>query len=181
MKKSRKILTILIGLFLIVGFSNSLRSQEVEREYTQKRYVVGSGFGFQFGTITVIELSPEIGYKITDNLTTGVGFSYQYYKDSRYIPEYKSNIIGGSVFARYYVYRDFFAHAEYQMLKYDYMDWSSGNEEEVTADGILVGAGYRQWIGKNVFSNLTVLFNINESLYYPYTSPIFRVGVYFLF
>ena len=130
MKENKKIISILIGLFLIVGFNNSLKSQDVEKKYVPKRIVVGSGFGFQFGTITVIELSPEIGYKITDKLTAGVGFSYQYYKDSRYIPAYKSDIIGGSVFARYYVYRDFFAHAEYQMLKYDYMDWSSGNEED---------------------------------------------------
>lgn len=181
MKINRILLTIFTGIFLIVSFSNTLQSQEVERKIIPKRIVVGSGFGFQFGTITVIDLSPEIGYKIMNNLTAGVGFSYQYYKDSRYVPTYESDIIGGSVFARYYVYRDIFAHAEYQMLKYDYMDWSSGNEEEVTADGILIGGGYRQWIGKNVFSNLTILFNINESLYYPYTSPIFRVGVYFLF
>ena len=181
MKKNKKIISILIGLFLIFGFSNSLQSQEVEKKYVPKKIVVGSGFGFQFGTITVIELSPEIGYKITDKLTAGVGFSYQYYKDSRYVPAYESDIIGGSIFTRYYVYRDFFAHAEYQMLKYDYMDWSSGNKEEVTTDGVLIGGGYRQWIGKNIFSNLTMLFNINESLYYPYTSPIFRVGVCFLF
>ncbi len=181
MKKNNTILALLISLFFIICFNATLQSQEIKKIYIQKKFVVGSGFGLQFGTVTVIDLSPEIGYKITKKLTAGVGFSYQYYRDSRYLPVYKSNIIGGSVFARYFVYKDFFAHAEYQILKYDYMDWNIGDEQNVTAEGILIGGGYRQWFGKNVFSNLSLLFNINESLYYPYTSPIFRVGVYFLF
>ena len=181
MKKKHTFLTLLIGLFLFIGFTDSLQSQEVEKKYLPKKFVAGSGFGLQFGTVTVIDLSPEIGYKITEKLIVGVGLSYQYYRDARYLPVYKSNIFGGSVFARYYVYKDFFAHAEYQMLQYDYMDWSTGDKQNITTDGILIGGGYRQWIGRNLYSNISVLFNINESLYYPFNSPIFRVGIYLMF
>lgn len=181
MKNNLKLFSILLSFFLIIVINGTLKSQENRNLKMQKRFVAGSGFGLQFGTITVVGLSPEIGYKITKNLVSGLGFSFQYYKDSRYLPVYKSNIYGGSVFSRYYLYKDFFAHAEYQVLKYDYLDWNTGIDKEVTTNAILVGGGYRQWLGRNVFSKITVLFNINESLYYPYSSPIFRAGVYFLF
>ncbi len=145
-------------------------------EKPQNRIVVGGGLGLQFGTITMIDISPTIGYKVTERFMPGIGINYQYYKDTRFEPDYETNIIGGSVFARYYLWENLFAHAEYQRLGYDQLLYPSKEKERVTVDSYLIGGGYRQWIGGNFAATIVVLFNLNESIDSPYSNPIFRLG-----
>jgi hypothetical protein len=169
----------IIGIIILVfclNLGNSAFAQQ-NKEPVQNRFVFGGGLGLQFGTITLIDISPMVGYKITENFIAGLGFTYQYYRDTRWVPVYETNIYGGSVFARYYVFRDFFAHAEYQLLNYEVYHWPSGDKERVTVPAYLIGGGYRQWLGPNVSVNILILFNLNETIDSPYTNPIFRVGI----
>ena len=40
-----------------------------------------------------------------------------------------------------------------------------------------VGGGYRQLISNRTFIDFLILFDINNTLYSPYSNPIFRIGV----
>ncbi|MCU0370331.1 MAG: hypothetical protein MUC31_02860, partial [Bacteroidales bacterium] len=77
----------------------------------------GGIIGAQFGDITYIEVSPVASYRITESFHAGLGLTYQYYK-ANYdgAPDYTSSAYGGSIFARYFVWRDLFAHVEYAPL-----------------------------------------------------------------
>lgn len=134
--------------------------------------VVGGNVGAQFGTITVINLNPTIGYKFTDNWLVGFGGTYLYYEDQRYTPTFSTNIYGGSIFSQYYFLEYFTAHIEYEILNVD----AQFSTERVNVDALLVGGGYRSQIGANSFFNLMLLYNLIENVHYPYSNPIVRLG-----
>jgi hypothetical protein len=145
----------------------------------------GGIIGAQFGDITYIEISPIVTYRVTEKFHTGIGFTYQYYK-ANYdgMPDYTSNAYGGSIFARYFVWRDLFAHVEYAPLyisNFIYPSYIPPVDEAPWAHDIFLGGGYRQWIGEKASINLMMLFNINETIYSPYSNPIFRIGFGFGF
>lgn len=154
-----------------------IHAQEFEQndEVPQNRIIVGGGLGLQFGSVTLIDVSPIVGYKVSKRFVPGVGITYQYYKDTRFGYNYETSIYGGSVFARYYIWQDLFAHAEYQVLSYEKLNVNF-EKERISVPGVLVGGGYRQWIGGSFAATIMVLFNLNETIDSPYENPIFRIG-----
>lgn len=181
---------ILAAFSLIILSSLTLTAQDtIKIPPKQKNHDIldridfGGYLGAQFGTITVIDVSPLASYRITESFHAGLGFTYQYFKDSRYTPDYSTSSYGGSIFARYFIWRNLFAHLEYAPLYvnyYDYYDNGSGGYYRVKGatwiHDLLIGAGYRQWIGERAYMSLMVLFNVNESYYSPYRNPIIRIG-----
>jgi hypothetical protein len=145
------------------------------------RLFYGGSLGLQFGNLTLIDVSPMIGYKITPKVGVGVSPTYKYYgykyNYGGYSINEKANIFGGSIFGRVIIYQNFFAHAEYEYLTYKMKD------EQYSADAVkkdfqslLVGAGYREPIADNAFMYLLVLWNLNETIDSPYTNPVLRAG-----
>src|SRR3972149_6393380 len=76
----------------------------------------GGGIGLQFGTITFVNVAPDIGYKITERYSAGIGIRYIYFADRRYTPPFVLDIFGGSIFNRFIVTDFFFLHGEYEVL-----------------------------------------------------------------
>lgn len=138
----------------------------------------GGGFGLQFGSVTLIELSPLVGYKVTPKLGIGVSPTYKYYSynNSYYSSSrLENNIYGGSIFARYMIFENIFAHAEYESLFYNIK--VSGYPTDMRQyNSLLVGGGYRQQISGNAAMNIMVLWNLNDTPDSPYTNPIIRIG-----
>jgi len=144
----------------------------------KSRLFFGGGFGLQFGSVTLIELSPLAGYKITPKFAVGISPTYKYYQFKDYYNQtfyYKTNVFGASVFARYLVFENVFAHAEYETLYYNTKVSGSGIDRR-QYNSVLVGGGYRQPIGENAAMNLMVLWNLNDTPDSPYTNPVIRVG-----
>lgn len=137
----------------------------------------GGGFGLQFGSVTLIELSPLIGYKVTPKFGVGLSPTYKYYsyKSSYSSSRLENNVYGGSIFARYMIFENIFAHTEYESLFYNIkvpgypIDMRQYNS-------VLVGGGYRQQIGSNAAMNLMILWNLNDTPDSPYTNPVIRIG-----
>ena len=186
--------------FLIVVLLNfcvaSLVAQTVEDPSVNdlkfnQRLVFGGGFGLQFGNVTLIDLSPTIGYRLTDQLTLGTGISYKYNRMKNYTQDltsgrwydYTGNVYGGSIWSRYYLLENIFAHAEIEQLQIDYKFTSVSTttptpvKNNVGVTSVLVGGGYRQPIGNRVFFNILILFNLNETDFTPYNNPIIRAGI----
>jgi hypothetical protein len=171
-----------------------------------RRVSVGGMVGFQFGSITGIDISPEVKVRVWDELYVGTGFIYQYYRykdwyvDTRNnsTVDFTSNVIGGRIYLRYYLASFFdnflgniFVHTEYEYLsyihdyKYDplgtfrdpYWNYYSPGREIIEIHSFFVGGGYRQPLSNRVFFDFLILFNLNDSYYSPYSNPIFRLGV----
>ncbi len=164
-------LTVILYSATIIAQENP---QPKRKSPMSSRIFVGGGLGLQFGTVTLVDVSPLIGYWFTEKLAGGIGFTYQYLDDTR-PPEYSTNIYGIRVFGRYYVFSDVFAHAEYEWL--NYKPWSYyESPARINVSNILLGGGYRQWIGSNSFMAIELLWNVNESVYSFYQNPIIRIG-----
>ena len=169
------------------------------------RVSVGGNVGLQLGSITAIDVSPEVMVRVVDQFHLGLGFSYDYLRYKNYFwddttqqyLDFKSNVYGGRIFARYYL-RSFldnflgniFVHVEYEYLYYTrpYVSDANGRitdpygykyskgKEVLEVNSLFVGAGYEQPLGDRAFLDILVLYNFNETYNSPYTNPVFRLG-----
>ncbi len=111
----------------------SLSSKPQNPDNFWRRVTVGGNLGFQFGTVTGINLSPEVRIRTINQLNVGFRFIYQYYNYKRYFLDtrtnqyldFKSSVYGGGIYLRYYLSSLFdnflgnlFAHVEYEYLTY---------------------------------------------------------------
>ena len=179
-------------------FTTSLHASEFQEELTLKdRLFFGGNFGLQLGTVTNIEVSPIIGYKVTPRFSSGIGIRYEYYKDSRNIPGYipfETNILGGSLFSRYILIQSIeeviglglnasiLVQAEYEILSLEkqYFEVPSTLEDgRFPLQSVLIGGGLYQPVGRRSGLVLMVLWNLNQTASSPYSNPIIRLGFNF--
>ncbi|MBT33471.1 MAG: hypothetical protein CMO01_27730 [Thalassobius sp.] len=185
MKKTGKFI-IFSSILLLMSFGAFAQSSDDEDEENPDkiplidRLYFGGNLGFQFGDITYIDVSPLVGYKITDKLSGGVGGTYRYLKNKIYYPAIESNILGYRFFGRYDITEVVYPYVEYENLSFSYGDESPRQ----WYDALFVGAGLFQPIGRRGGINLLVLYNLNYSattaMNSIYNSPwVFRVGFQF--
>ena len=189
--KIKILIIILFNLIATSIFAQTTEDPAVKELPFNQRLVYGGGFGLQFGNVTLVDLSPTIGYRLTDRLTLGTGISFKYNHVNDYTLDqnsgrwydYNSNIYGGSIWGRYYLLQNIFAHAEIEQLKIDYNYTSVSSslptnvKNGVDVTSVLVGGGYRQSLGGHVYFNILILFNLNETDFTPYNNPIIRAGI----
>ena len=145
------------------------------------RIYFGGGFGLSTGSNgTNISLSPQVGYKITERYSAGVGITYQYVKFQGI--ETSLNNYGWSVFNRYNLTRQFFGYAEFENLQFEF--FTSVSPELTRRQGynsFLIGAGYSESLAKRASFSVSVLYNVlydASDAIQPYDSPwVIRAGV----
>ena len=177
------------------------------KQLLSERLAFGGSLGLSFGSqTTLVDISPIVGYAITNDFMAGIGLTYKYYQYKNYyynVPDgtysnLKMNIYGGSVWSRYFLTRteipvieNAFLHAEYEplVIAHDYIFNPNGifkdpygsrfskGRDNITLHGIFVGGGIRQPIGGRSFMYLEVLWNLNEELYSFYSNPRIRIGI----
>jgi opacity protein-like surface antigen len=178
---------ILVGSILLLYCSTSpINAQirfdsEPETKIDWKdRVFYGGGLGLQFGNVTLVDISPLVGYKLTSRIGLGINLTYKYYSYRNYYgsnADLKSNIVGGGLFARVLIIEKLFAHAEYEYLLFNTKEtYYSTQEYKNEYHSVLVGAGYREPVAENAFMYLLVLWNINETIDSPYNNPVIRAG-----
>lgn len=168
---------MLLVIMLLLCNNNAFGQTENEYVTTTLRdkLYFGGNLGVQFGTITNIDVSPLIGYEITQRLSAGLGATYKYYKNNSY--DISTYIYGGRVFSRIQIFKMLFLHFEIEPLNIEDFYFDYGERKWIT--NVNVGAGYVQPLGKRSSINLMVLWNINETTLSPYENPIIRVGFSF--
>jgi hypothetical protein len=102
--------------------------KQKDKGFDKNKIIFGGGLGGGFDQYTAaFSVSPIVGYKITDRFAAGIGIGYQYLRVKDFYPFANSATIGGydyyplkasifapSVWARYIVWRNIFAHVEYE-------------------------------------------------------------------
>ena len=184
MNKLFAVLALLVSVGLSSGYSQTdstdhapIAKPRKEKAPLSEKWVLGGSFGLQLGNYTNINLSPILGYKVTDNLVLGAGPTYIYTSVSYNNFKYKYSVYGGRLYGRQRVYENFYAQAEYEVLNVqDYSSYADPNGRRwISAP--LVGGTFVQPISSNSSINITVLFNLHyQSGLTPYANPIFRVG-----
>ena len=187
------------GIWLVSIIPGSLDAQGYEEEFQglRDRIFFGGNFGLQFGTVTLVEVSPQVGYYITPRLAGGAGIRYEFYKDSRdYFPfvPFQTHIYGGSIFGRYTLIKNLresiglsldsqiFVQTEYEILSLERKYFEvipSGLDGRFPLHSVLVGGGIFQPIGGKSGLLLMALWNLNQTANSPYSNPIIRIGFNF--
>lgn len=142
----------------------------------------GGGGGFSTSSNqTNISIFPQVGYKITNRYSAGIGLTYQYVKIKQPINTSLSNF-GWSIFNRFNITNQFFAYAEFERLTFEYLTSFSPERTEKSAfNSLLIGAGYSEQIGGRASFNVMALYNVlydEAEIPRPYNSPwVLRAGV----
>lgn len=140
------------------------RQSERPESNWKEKITLGGNFGLSFGTITLINFSPLIGYKFTNKFIAGAGPSFIYsrykYNFSGRSYVYKTTVLGGRIFAQHAIYKNLFARAEYELLNVRYPVTIDQNAREWLSNP-LIGGGYSLPIGRRSSFNIMVLYNIN--------------------
>jgi len=167
---------------LLVFFTGIINCQYFEnpkeKPSIKDKLFFGGGVGFQFGQVTLIEIAPLVGYKVTERFQPGISLTYSYYKDDRYSFPVNYSTYGGSVFARFFLFEGLFAHAEAEALNIKVYN-SATDTKRQWIENYLVGGGYFQKFGERGGMYLLVLWNLNQTDLTPYTNPVVRVGFNF--
>lgn len=174
-------LYIAISCMAIFLFSQQVHAQaeegNIRNDYSFKSHLFfGGGLGLQFGTVTLIEVSPLIGYKITPKFSIGLSPTYKYYSyNYTGYGKISTNVYGGSIFSRYFIFENIFAHVEFETLAYNTREPYQPTYMQ-QFNSLFVGGGYNQRIGGNSAMYILVLWNLNDTPDSPYINPVIRVG-----
>ena len=191
-----KIRKYFIAALALLSMSATAQVGPIEGDRPADRIFFGGNFGLQFGSVTFIDVSPLIGYRVTEEFSAGIGFTYQYVKyDDILITEvingqlrlreadYETSVYGGRVFGRYYFGERYFAHSEIEMLSMEYYDKHRQEPDFVRewVPGFLVGGGIYQPIGSRSGFMATILYNLlYDNARSVYSSPlVIRFGFTF--
>ena len=185
------IFLLIISIFYFVDVS--------AQKNTESKFYWGGNFGLMFGTYTVIDISPLVGYKVTEKFHVGTGVTYTYYKykqDGTYNggnatsgQSFSTSIYGGRFFTRYFLAENLFLHAEDELISVELPDEGIykgtgriANISRQWLNSVLLGGGYRYGFDVDGPSiSIMVLFRVNREFedFYPYQNPIIRVGLGF--
>ncbi len=92
----KKILLLFISLVWLTSAINA--------QFNSSKLTFGGGLGLQFGDYTLINISPQVGYNITNFLNVGAGISYIHYSE-KYDHDFykqKNNYLGLNIYSRIY-------------------------------------------------------------------------------
>ena len=149
-----------------------------ERSFRERLTFGGNG-AFQLGTITLIGGTPQVGYRVTDNMMVGLGGTYYYnrWKDIGYT----QHLYGGSLWARRKLFARVFAHVESELINIEAFGPLLPEAGRRWVDMLWVGGGYYQGVTDRLGAGITILYDINENSLNPYDNPTIRGGVSFGF
>lgn len=110
-----------------------------------------------------MSFKPQIGYKLHERITPGIGVKYYYnlLSDNRFADDFHLNDIGAFAFTRLKITEAFFAHLEYSYISFD-NDWFL-QEERRSFNYPLFGAGYASGFG-DWKSTIQILFIGNQEV-----------------
>jgi hypothetical protein len=164
--------TVLLFLLTVSAYAqqDSLFVKRNREEFREKpawteKITFGGNFGLQFGRITQINVSPLIGYRITDKFVAGGGPSYIYtsYKYSNGL-KVENTILGGRVFAQHIVFENLAVRGEFEYLSIEYPIAYNGTDFVKRKEWVanpLIGLSYNLPLGRKSSFNITALYNLN--------------------
>lgn len=158
------------------------RGAEQPKPGWMERISLGGNFGASFGAFTHVNISPLVGYRVTNRLMAGGGVTYLYSRiQSRNGRQSSSSYYGGRLMANYAIIPQFAPHVEYEVLSAPSLFDASGRVASRRWIGNpMVGATVLLPVGRRSNFGLTALYNLNyrnNEDYSPYPSPwVLRMG-----
>jgi hypothetical protein len=125
-----------------------------------------------------VSANGQIGYKLTQQLSTGLNARYIY--DKYRFQDVLLNHFGGGPFVRYVITRSLFVSAEYERMTYQVAIANDpNNTNRIGFNSAFVGGGYFQKLNRNAALVLTGYYNLlyGDGTNSQYSSPfLIRAG-----
>jgi hypothetical protein len=185
---------LIVNTLLVLLAPLALLAQEEQEEpkegFQKEKMFVGGYFGLTFGDYTLINISPQVGYRFNKVLAAGLGINGQYVSfkdwDSNGDP-YKTNegIIGLNVFGRVYPIPQLMLQVQpevnYRFGKYTYYEESPAQEykmDAVIVPSLLMGGGVIVPAGGKGALVVSIMYDVLQHDNSPYgNQPVYSFGV----
>ena len=178
-----KKLTNSLFLFLFLLTYNKNYGQQtslppVKKSEFWKKVQFGGGLGLAFGNFTNVTIAPSARYNFNEQFSLGTGVQYSYISANN---NYKSNIIGGSIFGLYNPVPEIQLSLDIEQLN---VQTSFQNNSLIPGSiappdnsfwttALFVGGGYN-FGGVTIGGRYNVLFDKNKSAYSQAFMPFVR-------
>ncbi len=165
------------------------------------RLIFGGWGVFGIGSgVTNLGITPIVGYRITDEFSAGIGFGYQYLRIKDYysvivdistareeLKPLNAHFYSPSVWGRYLIWSNIFAHAEYEHNISSYKEYENNllltppyeeRKVSVSVPSLLLGGGLRQPVGGRAALVIMALYDVLQDPRSPYYNTFaLRVGI----
>ncbi len=93
-----------------------MQQQTESSGFDKSKLFYGGSLGLAFGTYTIVNVSPQVGYRLSPYFAAGVGINYSYYGYSQYFTDgytkYSQSYAGMNVFGRVFPIQQFFIQVQ---------------------------------------------------------------------
>jgi hypothetical protein len=144
--------------------------KQLEKTEWKEQVYYGGNLGLQFnGNGSLIDISPNAGYKFNKIISTGpqLIFTNLNYKSQAFT--YRYTFYGGGAFVRAQAFPWLFLQAEYDLLSVPNA-FSIIDNKRVLADVALAGVGIRNQLGENSCYYATFLYEFAPTPNSPYSN-----------
>lgn len=183
------LLAVIVCLATLSGIAQDSDTVKRAKGFQKEKLFFGGNFGLTFGDYTLINVSPQIGYRFTKIFAAGVGINAQYigYKErdiytNDVYRKVSQGVTGLNVFGRIYPINQFFIQLQpeanylfgkqtyYQPTKQEY------KLDAVIAPSLLAGGGAAMPAGRGAFI-VSVFYDVLQDKNSPYgKKPVYNFG-----
>jgi hypothetical protein len=177
----RGVLAITFLCMALISFSQD-KEEKKEKGFHKENLFVGGNFGLTFGNYTLINVSPQIGYRFSKLFAAGVGLNLQYVslkrKDYNGDTYYKTSqgVMGLNIFGRVYPIKNIMLQAQPEINyvfgkeKYFQTSYQEAQEFNLNAEivpSLLMGGGLVLPSGRGAFI-ISVFYDVLQNSSSPY-------------
>lgn len=193
----KKLLLLVLLVTAISKFSHAQNEDKADPDnyrekkgFDKSKLFFGGNFGLTFGDYTLINVSPQVGYRFNEYLAAGTGINFQYIslKERDYygnaVDRISQGVVGLNVFGRVYPFRQFMLQAQPELnyvfgkVKY-YNPPSRTNLDASIVPSLLLGGGVVFPAGRGAFI-VSVFYDVLQKPNSPYSNrPFFNFGYNF--
>lgn len=188
--KNLLLLTILTLSILFASAQEPEVQEEKKKGFQKEKLFFGGNFGLTFGDYTLLNVSPQVGYRFTKFFAAGVGINVQHvsekFRDFNNDPIQKNSlwITGLNVFGRIYPINNVFIQAQpeanymFGKVKYYNPDQTFKLDAEIVPS-LLLGGGASIPSGRGAFI-IGVYYDVIQHDNSPYGDrPVYQFGFNF--
>ncbi len=155
MKKILLLSMIISGFFLNAQIGTSTQIGGENSKWTFGGYA-GLGGAFGNGGGVSLYVMPRVGYKVTENLETGLASNLTW-SNSKY---YSSTMIGVGPFLNYYFSRNFYLSGMFQEYFINQKDKVNNLKFSADEAALYLGGGYMQRLGNRTYMQIGGMYNV---------------------
>lgn len=192
----KKLLFLLLLVTAIGSFAHAQEKNKSEKKkgFDRSKLFAGGNFGMTFGDYTLINVSPQIGYRFSEYFAAGTGINFQYislkerdYNTGALIDKVSRGVVGLNIFGRVYPIRQLMLQVQPELnytfgkTKYYSTPSFTTNNGTFIVPSLLAGGGIVFPAGNGGFI-ISVFYDVLQQPNSPYSNkPFINFGYNFGF